>query len=207
MKKNTNIKNIIFDLGGVLVDWNPDKVFIKVFEGDKQKMEYFYAEVCTQEWNENQDAGYPMAKATEERVALFPEFEKEIRMYYDRWDEMLGNQIQGTVDILKKLTNSPEYKVVALTNWSHETFPKAIKKFEFLQWFEGVLVSGVEKTRKPFPEIYELTLNRFDLKAEESLFIDDNLRNVEAARALGIHSIQFHSPEQLAQELKDYIKF
>jgi 2-haloacid dehalogenase len=207
MKKNTNIKNVIFDLGGVLVDWNPDKVFIKVFEGDKQKMEYFYAEVCTQEWNENQDAGYPMAKATEERVALFPEFEKEIRMYYDRWDEMLGNQIQGTVDILKKLTNSPEYKVVALTNWSHETFPKAIKKFEFLQWFEGVLVSGVEKTRKPFPEIYELTLNRFDLKAEESLFIDDNLRNVEAARALGIHSIQFHSPEQLAQELKDYIKF
>ena len=148
-----------------------------------------------------------MAKATEERVALFPEFEKEIRMYYDRWDEMLGDQIQGTVDILKKLTNSPEYKVVALTNWSHETFPKAIKKFEFLQWFEGVLVSGVEKTRKPFPEIYELTLNRFDLKAEESLFIDDNLRNVEAARALGIHSIQFHSPEQLAQELKDYIKF
>ena len=207
MKKNTNIKNIIFDLGGVLVDWNPDKVFIKVFEGDKQKMEYFYAEVCTHDWNENQDTGYPMAKATEERVALFPEFEKEIRMYYDRWDEMLGNQIQGTVDILKKLTNSPEYKVVALTNWSHETFPKAIKKFEFLQWFEGVLVSGVEKTRKPFPEIYELTLNRFDLKAEESLFIDDNLRNVEAARALGIHSIQFHSPEQLAQELKDYIKF
>ena len=207
MKKNTNIKNIIFDLGGVLVDWNPDKVFIKVFEGDKQKMEYFYAEVCTQEWNENQDAGYPMAKATEERVALFPEFEKEIRMYYDRWDEMLGDQIQGTVDILKKLTNSTKYKVVALTNWSHETFPKAIKKFEFLQWFEGILVSGVEKTRKPFPEIYELTLNRFDLKAEESLFIDDNLRNVEAARALGIHSIQFHSPEQLAQELKDYIKF
>lgn len=207
MKKNTNIKNIIFDLGGVLVDWNPDKVFIKVFEGDKQKMDYFYAEVCTHDWNENQDAGYPMAKATEERVALFPEFEKEIRMYYDRWDEMLGDQIQGTVDILKKLTNSPEYKVVALTNWSHETFPKAIKKFEFLQWFEGILVSGVEKTRKPFPEIYELTLNRFDLKAEESLFIDDNLRNVEAARALGIHSIQFHSPEQLAQELEDYIKF
>ena len=207
MKKNTNIKNVIFDLGGVLVDWNPDKVFIKVFEGDKQKMDYFYAEVCTHDWNENQDAGYPMAKATEERVALFPEFEKEIRMYYDRWDEMLGNQIQGTVDILKKLTNSPEYKVVALTNWSHETFPKAIKKFEFLQWFEGILVSGVEKTRKPFPEIYELTLNRFDLKAEESLFIDDNLRNVEAARALGIHSIQFHSPEQLAQELEDYIKF
>ncbi len=206
MNKNINIKNIIFDLGGVLIDWNPDKVFIKVFEGDKKKMEHFYSEICTQDWNENQDAGYPIAQATEERVALFPEFEKEIRMYYDRWDEMLGDQIQGTVDILEKFSKSPQYKVVALTNWSHETFPKALKKFEFLQWFEGILVSGIEKTRKPFPEIYELTLNRFDLVAEESLFIDDNKRNVEAARALGIHSIQFQSPEQLAHELNQYTK-
>ena len=128
MNKNINIKNIIFDLGGVLIDWNPDKVFIKVFEGDKKKMEHFYSEICTQDWNENQDAGYPIAQATEERVALFPEFEKEIRMYYDRWDEMLGDQIQGTVDILEKFSKSPQYKVVALTNWSHETFPKALKK-------------------------------------------------------------------------------
>ena len=206
MNKNINIKNIIFDLGGVLIDWNPDKVFIKVFEGDKKKMEHFYSEICTQDWNENQDAGYPIAQATEERVALFPEFEKEIRMYYDRWDEMLGDQIQGTVDILEKFSKSPQYKVVALTNWSHETFPKALKKFEFLQWFEGILVSGIEKMRKPFPEIYELTLNRFDLVAEESLFIDDNKRNVEAARALGIHSIQFQSSEQLAHELNQYTK-
>ena len=206
MNKNINIKNIIFDLGGVLIDWNHDKVFIKVFEGDKKKMEHFYSEICTQDWNENQDAGYPIAQATEERVALFPEFEKEIRMYYDRWDEMLGDQIQGTVDILEKFSKSPQYKVVALTNWSHETFPKALKKFEFLQWFEGILVSGIEKMRKPFPEIYELTLNRFDLVAEESLFIDDNKRNVEAARALGIHSIQFQSPEQLAHELNQYTK-
>ena len=169
-------------------------------------MEHFYSEICTQDWNENQDAGYPIAQATEERVALFPEFEKEIRMYYDRWDEMLGDQIQGTVDILEKFSKSPQYKVVALTNWSHETFPKALKKFEFLQWFEGILVSGIEKMRKPFPEIYELTLNRFDLVAEESLFIDDNKRNVEAARALGIHSIQFQSPEQLAHELNQYTK-
>lgn len=206
MNKNINIKNIIFDLGGVLIDWNPDKVFIKVFEGDKKNMEHFYSEICTQDWNENQDAGYPIAQATEERVALFPEFEKEIRMYYDRWDEMLGDQIQGTVDILEKFSNSPQYKVVALTNWSHETFPKALKKFEFLQWFEGILVSGIEKMRKPFPEIYKLTLNRFELVAEESLFIDDNKRNVEAARALGIHSIQFQSPEQLAHELNQYTK-
>ena len=206
MKPNLNIKNVIFDLGGVLIDWNPDKVYKDVFNNDSEKMIHFYTKICTQDWNENQDAGYPMAKATEERVALFPEYEKEIRMFYGRWDDMLGNQIQGTVDILKELSDDPNYKVVALTNWSHETFPKAIAKFSFLQWFEGILVSGEEKTRKPFPEIYELTLSKFNLKAGESLFIDDNLRNIEAARKFGIHSIHFQSPEQLNKELGAYIK-
>ncbi|MDO7541628.1 MAG: HAD family phosphatase [Flavobacteriaceae bacterium] len=206
MKPNLNIKNVIFDLGGVLIDWNPDKVYKDVFNNDSEKMIHFYTKICTQDWNENQDAGYPMAKATEERVALFPEYEKEIRMFYGRWDDMLGNQIQGTVDILKELSDDPNYKVVALTNWSHETFPKAIAKFSFLQWFEGILVSGEEKTRKPFPEIYELTLSKFNLKAGESLFIDDNLRNIEAARKFGIHSIHFQSPEQLNKELGTYIK-
>ncbi|MDO7615977.1 MAG: HAD family hydrolase [Flavobacteriales bacterium] len=206
MKPNLNIKNVIFDLGGVLIDWNPDKVYKDVFNNDSEKMIHFYTKICTQDWNENQDAGYPMAKATEERVALFPEYEKEIRMFYGRWDDMLGDQIQGTVDILKELSDDPNYKVVALTNWSHETFPKAIAKFSFLQWFEGILVSGEEKTRKPFPEIYELTLSKFNLKAGESLFIDDNLRNIEAARKFGIHSIHFQSPEQLNKELGTYIK-
>ena len=206
MKPNLNIKNVIFDLGGVLIDWNPDKVYKDVFNNDSEKMIHFYTKICTQDWNENQDAGYPMAKATEERVALFPEYEKEIRMFYGRWDDMLGDQIQGTVDILKKLSDDPKYKVVALTNWSHETFPKAIAKFSFLQWFEGILVSGEEKTRKPFPEIYELTLSKFNLKAGESLFIDDNLRNIEAAKKFGIHSIHFQSPEQLNKELGAYIK-
>ena len=206
MKPNLDIKNVIFDLGGVLIDWNPYKVYKDVFNNDSEKMIHFYTKICTQDWNENQDAGYPMAKATEERVALFPEYEKEIRMFYGRWDDMLGDQIQGTVDILKELSDDPNYKVVALTNWSHETFPKAIAKFSFLQWFEGILVSGEEKTRKPFPEIYELTLSKFNLKAGESLFIDDNLRNIEAARKFGIHSIHFQSPEQLNKELGTYIK-
>ena len=206
MKPNLNIKNVIFDLGGVLIDWNPDKVYKDVFNNDSEKMIHFYTKICTQDWNENQDAGYPMAKATEERVELFPEYEREIRMFYGRWDDMLGDQIQGTVDILKELSDDPNYKVVALTNWSHETFPKAIAKFSFLQWFEGILVSGEEKTRKPFPEIYELTLSKFNLKAGESLFIDDNLRNIEAARKFGIHSIHFQSPEQLNKELGTYIK-
>jgi 2-haloacid dehalogenase len=195
------IKNIIFDLGGVLIDWNPDYVFKEVFKDD-EKLAWFYREICTMDWNENQDAGYPLAKATEERIALFPQYEDSIRMYYGRWEEMLGDAIQDTVKLLKQCIDSPALKVLALTNWSAETFPLALKRFDFLQWFEGIVVSGEEMTRKPFPDIYQTTLKRFDLKPEESLFIDDNKRNIEAAKAIGIQCILFSSPKQLEKELK-----
>ncbi len=197
------IHNIIFDLGGVLIDWNPEYVYLDVFNGDRDKMTWFFDTVCTHDWNENQDAGYPLEKATEDRVAMFPEHEELIRMYYGRWEEMLGGAIEGTVDILKSLINNPNYKVVALTNWSHETFPIALERFEFLHWFEGIIVSGEEQTRKPFKEIYELTLKRFQIAAEESVFIDDNLRNIKAAETMGITGIHFKSPEQLTKALQE----
>lgn len=201
MKK---IDTIIFDLGGVLIDWNPEYVFLDVFNRDRKKMQWFFDHICTSDWNENQDAGYPMAQATEDKVALFPEYEKEIRMFYGRWVEMLGDSITGTVDILKKCIDSKEYKVIALTNWSAETFPIALERFDFLHWFEGIIVSGEEKTRKPFNDIYNLTLERFNIKAENAIFIDDNLRNIEAANNLGINGIQFESPEQLIINLKTF---
>ena len=194
-------KTIIFDLGGVLIDWNPDYVYKAIFK-DEEKLAWFYREICTMDWNENQDAGYPLEKATEERVALFPAYEEWIRMYYGRWEEMLGDAIEGTVSLLRQCIANPKLRVVALTNWSAETFPVALKKFDFLYWFEGIVVSGEEKTRKPFPEIYKTTLSRFNLDPEECLFIDDNLRNVKAAELLNIPSIQFKSPEQLEKELK-----
>lgn len=108
-------------------------------------MQWFFDNICTNDWNENQDAGYSMAKATEERIALFPEYETLIRMFYGRWIDMLGDPITGTVNILESFTKSNKYKVVALTNWSSETFPIALDKFEFLHWFEGIIVSGEEK--------------------------------------------------------------
>ena len=198
----TEIKNVIFDLGGVLIDWNPEYVYLDVFNGDREKMKWFFDEICTMDWNENQDAGYPLEKATEERVKLFPEYEEWIRIYYSRWEEMLGKQIDGTVTILKQLIDNPNYKVVALTNWSAETFPIALERFNFLHWFEGIVVSGTEKMRKPFNEIYELTLNRFKIEASQSLFIDDNDRNIEAAKKMGINTIRFNNPTQLKSELK-----
>jgi 2-haloacid dehalogenase len=196
------VKNIIFDLGGVLIDWNPEYVYLDAFKGNRKKMEKFFDEVCTFDWNENQDAGYPLANATEDRIALFPEQADLIRMYYGRWEEMLRGSISGTVSILKKIVSNNDYRVFALTNWSAETFPIALKRFDFLHWFEGIVVSGTEKTRKPFPEIYETTLERYDLKACESVFIDDNERNVAAANKLGIQTIKFLNPHQLEKDLK-----
>ena len=196
------VKNIIFDLGGVLIDWNPEYIYLDAFKGNRKKMEKFFDKVCTFDWNENQDAGYPLANATEDRIALFPEQADLIRMYYGRWEEMLRGSISGTVSILKKILSNNEYRVFALTNWSAETFPIALKRFDFLHWFEGIVVSGTEKTRKPFPEIYETTLERYDLKACESIFIDDNERNVAAANQLGIQTIKFLNPHQLEKDLK-----
>ena len=197
------VNNIIFDLGGVLIDWSPEYVYLDAFKGNRKKMEKFFDEVCTFDWNENQDAGYPLANATEDRIALFPEQADLIRMYYGRWEEMLRGSISGTVSILKKLVNNNNYKVFALTNWSAETFPIALKRFDFLHWFEGIVVSGTERTRKPFPEIYETTLERYGLKTSESIFIDDNERNIVAANLLGIQTIKFLNSHQLEKDLKE----
>ena len=202
-KNNTiDIKNIIFDLGGVLIDWNPDYVFLSAFKGDKVKLKEFYEKVCTFEWNENQDAGYSIDKATEDKIKIFPEYEDQIRMYYGRWEEMIGGEMTEVVRILKKIVRENKFRVLALTNWSAETFPIALKKFDFLHLFEGIVVSGTEKTRKPFSDIYKIILSRYNLIASETIFIDDNIRNIKAANKFGIKTIQFKSPLQLKSDLK-----
>ena len=196
------IKNIIFDLGGVLIDWNPEYVYLEVFKGDRKKMQWFFNDICTMDWNENQDAGYPLDKATEDRIKIFPEYEDQIRMYYGKWEEMIGGEIKEVVTILKNLVRENNFRVLALTNWSAETFPIALKKFDFLHLFEGIVVSGTEKTRKPFSDIYEIILNRYNLIATESIFIDDNIRNIKAANKFGIKTIHFKDPLQLKTDLK-----
>lgn len=200
----TQIKTIIFDLGGVLIDWNPEYVYLDVFKGNREEMQWFFDNICTNDWNENQDAGYPLQQATEDRIALFPEHEEHIKMFYGRWEEMLGEAISETVDVLKTLVDSKKYQIVALTNWSHETFPVALEKFEFLKWFEGILVSGEEKTRKPFPDFYDLLLEKFNIEASAAVFIDDNLRNIKAAQKHGINGIHFQNADQLKKALTSY---
>jgi 2-haloacid dehalogenase len=191
---------IIFDLGGVLIDWNPNYVFDKVFD-DEEKKKFFFENVCTSEWNEEQDAGRPIKEATEMLVAQHPDWKEQIEAYYGRWTEMLGGPIPETVEIFRQLKASGKYKLYALTNWSGELFPVALERYDFLHWFDGRVVSGDEKMRKPFPQFYQLILDRFHLTPEETLFIDDNLRNVEAAKKLGIQCIRFENPAQLKKEL------
>jgi len=200
---NKSIDTIIFDLGGVLIDWNPRYVYRKIFNTEEE-VEWFLENVTTPEWNENQDAGYPLHKATEELIAKHPEWEPEIKAYYGRWLEMLGDAIHETVEILQQLKKTGRYKLYALTNWSGETFPHALNRFEFFKLFDGVVVSGEEKMRKPSAEFYRILLDRYKLDPLKTIFIDDSLRNVKGAEKVGIAGIHFHNPKQLKEELKNF---
>jgi len=198
MKKE--IRAIIFDLGGVLIDWNPRYVYRQIFKSEEE-VEWFLQNVTTMHWNEQQDEGYPLHKATEELIAKHPDWEPEIKAYYGRWIEMLGDAIHDTVEIFRQLKQTGKYKLYALTNWSAELFPHARERFDFLKWFDGIVVSGEEKLRKPFPEFYQLVLNRYQLSPEVTIFIDDSVRNVNAANAAGMDGIIFQSAAELKEEL------
>ena len=200
---NKSINTIIFDLGGVLIDWDPAYVFNETYFETPEQRKYFFENICTNDWNENQDAGYPIAKATAEKLAEFPDWEKPIKDFYGRWEEMLGEPIHETVEIFRELKQNPGLKIYALTNWSAETFPVALDRFEFLHWFDGRLVSGEEKTRKPFPDFYQKLFDKFSINPSSAIFIDDNLRNVKAAEEHGMVSIHFINADQLKKKLKE----
>ena len=195
------IKAIIFDLGNVLIDWNPLHVFNDTYFDSLEKRDFFLNHICTMDWNEQQDEGRSIVEATIELLEKFPEWEQPIRDYYGRWTEMLGGPIAESVEIFRQIKASGKYKTYALTNWQAGLFDIALVRYNFLHWFDGRVVSGEEKMRKPSPEFYQLLLNRYNVKTEEALFIDDNLRNIKAAEALGIRSIHFQLPEQLKTEL------
>lgn len=197
----SNPETIIFDLGGVLIDWNPRYLYRKIFSTEEE-VSWFLENVCTTAWNEQQDAGRSFEEATAELVTRFPFHEVAIRAWFSRWEETIGGPIQETVDLLATLRTQQRHRLYALTNWSAETFPWAKQNFDFLHWFEGIVVSGEEKTLKPHPEFYQILLNRYQVDPTTALFIDDNIRNTEAARTLGMDSIHFKSPAQLRADLQ-----
>jgi 2-haloacid dehalogenase len=198
--QSSSVDTVVFDLGGVLVDWNPRHLYRKIFTGNEPAMEAFLADVCNTAWNEKQDRGRPWAEAVAEAIALHPAHESNIRAYRERWDEMLNGALEETVQVLDEL-HQGGVRLLALTNWSAETFHVAQERFGFLARFEGVLVSGQEGLMKPEPEIFQLLIRRYGLTPSRTLFIDDVQKNVDAAAEQGMRAIQFIDAQQLRNDL------
>jgi 2-haloacid dehalogenase len=193
---------VVFDVGGVLIDWDPRHLYRKLFSGDERAMEHFLANVCTHDWNRCQDAGRSFAEGARLLKLQHPDKAELIDAYGTRFDEMMAGPITGAVEILAELRDrgTPLY---ALSNFSAETFPPALERFDFLRWFHGMVISGEVGVIKPDPRIYEITLKRFAIDPHRAVYIDDVAANADAARPFGIHSIHFTTPSALRAELAD----
>jgi len=196
------ITTLVFDLGGVLVDWDPRYVYRDLFEGDDDAMERFLADICNGPWNLEQDRGRSLAAGTALLCTEFPGQAALIGAYYGRWPEMLRDEIPGMVELLTELHEAGRVRLLALTNWSAETFPVARERFAWLGLFEGIVVSGEEKLVKPDPAIFELLAKRFGLDPAQTLFVDDAQKNVDGARAAGLKALRFIDALELRRELR-----
>lgn len=199
--ENHAIDTVVFDLGGVLIDWNPRHLYRKLIPCEAA-VERFLAEVCTAEWNHHLDAGRAFDEGIAELIDKHPQKEPLIRAWQDRWEEMLAGPIAGSVALLEMLYEHG-LSLHAITNWSAETFPIARRRFTFLARFETILVSGEEGLAKPDPAIFDLLVNRTGTEPGRSTFIDDNPLNISAAAARGFHTIHFTGPEALREQLLD----
>ena len=201
MQEKAKVKNIIFDFGGVVMDWNP-RYFFKEYFNDDNRMEYFLKHIAEDAWNAEQDRGRSLKEGTEIQVQKFPEWEEELRAYYDNWTTMLKSDIPQNVEVLRKLEHS-EYELFGLTNWSAETFPYALENYDFFNIFQGkIVVSGDEKLIKPDPKIWKVLLERYQLDPEESVFVDDNPKNIEVAEQMGFVTVHITEETNLENELR-----
>ena len=195
------LKNIIFDFGGVLVDWNPRYLYDKYF-GDEERSEWFLNNICLYSWNLQMDGGKPFAEGVSELQAQHPEWKEAIAIYHTRWVEMMGGEVEGTADVLRRLKTAG-YKIYGLTNWSAETFPMIRDTYPVFGEFDGIVVSGEEHLLKPDAAIYRCLLDRYALIPAESIFIDDNEANVAAALDLGLEAHRFLSAAELERSLRE----
>ena len=201
MKDVSGISAVAFDLGGVLLDWDPRHLYRKLFDGDETAMEQFLAEVCTPEWHAAHDLGGSVTQACIELAARHPEQAELIMAWGERTEEMVAGPIPGSVAILAELKQGG-VRCYALSNMEAETFPLRLQRFGFLRRLDGHVISGLEGVIKPDPRIYRLLLRRYDLTAAQTLFIDDKAENVTGARAAGMRAIRFDSPLVLRGQLE-----
>ena len=197
----TDINTVIFDFGGVLVDWNPHYLYDPYF-GSREKADWFLTHICNSAWNVQMDGGKPFAEGIAELVAQHPELEKEIRMYRSEWLKMMGGQIPGMQALVEEL-KAHGYHVYGLTNWAADTFALVRDRYPVFALLDGIVVSGEEKMAKPDPRIFRILLERYHINPSEAVFVDDNMPNIEAAKQLGLHTLLFQSSEQLRKALKE----
>jgi 2-haloacid dehalogenase len=200
-ERNGRPRAVVFDLGGVLLDWNPRHLYRKMFD-DEDAMERFLSEVCTMEWHHAHDLGVPAEQTAAPLIAAHPEHAAHIRAWTERSEEMLSGPIDGSVEILRDL-RAAGLPCYALTNMETWTYPGRRERYPFLRWFDGTVVSGFEGVAKPDPRVFELLLDRFGLAAADTLLIDDSPVNVRAARELGMQALEFESPAKLRRWLAD----
>lgn len=193
-------QTIVFDLGEVLIRWDPRRIYRDHFGADTAAMEHFLAEICAPEWNRAIDAGKSFDAAVAERQALFPEQAALIALWRDEWSKSLNGAVEGSVAILSEL-RAQGRPLYALTNWSAETFPIARERFAFLDWFRDIVVSGEVGLAKPDPAIFALFLARTGVTAKDAVFIDDSPANVSAAAEAGFHAVRFTTPRALRTDL------
>lgn len=194
--------NIVFDFGNVLVCWKPERMFVDYFQGDDASYWYFWRHVCPLEWRNRIDAGEDISTCIAEQQRLFPEYADAISCYDTKWGEALTGEVEGMYEVVKEL-QAKGYDVYGLTNWSMETFPQARDRFPILQLIDRYIVSGDVHLVKPDSRIFQLLLDRFELRPQETIFIDDNEDNVAAAIQVGLHGIHFTTAENLKKELKN----
>ncbi len=197
----SKIRSIIFDFGGVLLDWNPNNLYNRFFH-DQGEIDRFLSEINFPDWNLQQDKGRPFSEGVTELSLKFPHYSHLIRAYHEYWEESIVGPINGSVDILRRLKKA-RYSIYGLSNWSAETFPIAFDKYDFFRLFDGIVISGEVKVAKPDPAIFELMLKMINRPAIECLFIDDSEFNISIAQRLGFAAIHFKSPDQLELELNN----
>ena len=198
----SHIKVIIFDFGNVLLEWNPRYVYQKYFPNDPEGMEHFFKEVDFMNWNAQQDKGRTFAEGVAVLSEKFPHYSQLIQAYHDNWIDSIGNSYAGTVKIMKQLKQAG-YPIYGLSNWSAETFPYAREKYDFFDLLDDMVISGEVGHIKPDPEIFQILLEKIRRPAQECLFIDDSLSNINQAQKIGFMTIHFQSPEQLAISLHE----
>ena len=199
-----SIKNVVFDYGGVLVDWNPRYLYDRYFN-DQVKSQWFLDNICLYSWNLQMDGGKPFAEGVAELQAQYPEWSEAIAIYHSRWEEMMAGEIDGTAEVLRRLKRAG-YGIYGLTNWSAETFPIIRDKYSVFKEFDGMVVSGEEHLLKPDPAIYRCLLARYSLEAAESIFVDDNADNVSGAKSVGMQAVRFNTAQQLERDLREIYK-